>query len=255
MSLPDPLPPRRVPLVVIVGGLGTGWNTVRALLEVGDPGPNAIVGYDWPLPERDPGLAEIARHAAAYRRNVLSVPGQLDAILAWGARQAWADPARVSLLGFSLGAFEVPAAQRIAEERGVAIRATVLGYGGAPIGAVIAGHPGVRHRWARRLLGAVADVFLRPVEPSNHLPHLHGRFLVLGAASDRIMARAASERLAALTPEPKTVLWVEGDHTGLAPEKRKLLSRAVDATCAWLRAEGAMDSPAAAPARAVAAPP
>jgi hypothetical protein len=254
VSLPDPMPSRRIPLVVIVDGLGGGADPVRAMSEVaGDAGPNAFVGYDWPLPAREPAHSEVVRRLPEYRRDVLSVPGQLDAILAWGTRQAWADPARVSLLGFSLGAFVVPAAQRIAAEHGVAIRWTALAYAGAPIGAVIAGNPHTP-RWARPVIGAPVDLLLRPVEPSNHLPHLRGRFLVLGATSDRLIARAASERLAALTPEPRTIVWIEGVHMGLAPDKRELLARVVHLTRAWLVEQGAIDPSAPAPARAPAAP-
>jgi hypothetical protein len=246
VSLPDPMPSSRIPLVVIVDGIGGGADPVRAMSEVaGDPGPNAFVGYDWPLPSPDPAVSEIVRQSPEYRRRVLSVPGQLDAILAWGTRQAWADPARVSLLGFSLGAFVVPAAQRIAAEHGVAIRWTALAYAGAPIGAVIAANPHAGPAWARPLIRGGVDLLLRPVEPSNHLPQLRGRFLVLGATSDRIIARATAERLAALTPEPKTVVWVEGAHTGLAPAKRELLGRVVNLTRAWLVEQGAID-----PARA-----
>ncbi|HET8540402.1 MAG TPA: hypothetical protein VFL83_11070 [Anaeromyxobacter sp.] len=252
VSLPDPLPPGRLPLVVILGGLRGGSRSVRDIAQiVGDPGPNAFVGYDWPLPTREPGVGEIVRRLPEFRRSVLSVPGQVDAILAWAARRPWADPARVSVLGFSLGAFVAPAAQRIAEERGAAIRWTAIAYAGAPIGAVIAGHPRAGPAWLRPALGAGADLLLHPVEPSNHLPHLRGgRFLVLGAASDRLIARPAAERLAALVPEPRTVVRIEGDHMGVGPQKWVLLARVVDVTRAWLVEQGAIDAPAPLPARA-----
>ena len=250
VSLPDPIPRGRIPLVVILGGLRGGSDSIREIAQVvGDPGPNAFVGYDWPLPTREPGVAEIVRRLPELRRSILSVPGQVDAILAWAGRRPWADPARVTLLGFSLGAFVAPAAQRIAQERGVAIGWTAIAYAGAPIGAVIAGHPGAGPAWLRPALGAGADLLLRPIEPSNHLPHLRGRFLVLGAASDRLIARAAAERLAALAPEPRTVVRIEGDHMGVGPEKLKRLGRVVDVTRSWLLEQGAIDPPAPLPAR------
>jgi dienelactone hydrolase len=255
VSLPDPLPPRRIPLVVILGGLGGGSNSIRQISDVvGDPGPNAFVGYDWPLPTREPGVAEIVRRVPEFRRDVLSVPGQVDAILAWATRRAWADPGRLSLLGFSLGGFVVPAAQRIAQEHGVAIRWTALAYAGAPIGDVIAGHPKAGPRWVRRVLGAGADLLLGPVEPSNHLPHLRGRFLVLGAASDHLIARTPAERMEALTPEPRTVVRIAGDHMGVGADRWKLLARVVDVTRAWLVEQGAIDPPSPQAVRASPAP-
>lgn len=250
VSLPDPMPPRRVPLVVVLGGLRGGSGSIREISSVaGDPGPNAFVGYDWPLPTREPGVVEIVLRLPELRRGVLQVPGQVDAILAWAATQDWVDPARVSLLGFSLGAFVVPAAQRIAQERGVPIRWTVIAYGGAPIGKVIAGHPGAGPRWLRPALGAAADLLLRPVEPSVHLPHLRGRFLVLGAATDRLIAPGAAKRMVELTPEPRTVVRMEGDHMGVGANRRKLLERVVHVSRTWLVEAGAIDLPPAAPVR------
>jgi dienelactone hydrolase len=241
VSLPDPTPPGRLPLVVVLGGLANGSRSLRELAELAELGPNAFVGFDWPLPSREPGVAEIVRRLPEFRRSVLSVPGQVDAIVAWAAAQPWADPDRVSLLGFSLGAFVAPGAQRLAQERGFAVRWTVLGYAGAPIGAVIAGHPKAGPAWLRPALGRATDLLLRPVEPSHHLPHLRGRFLVLGAATDRLIERGAAERFAALTPEPHEIVWVEGDHLGLG-DKRKLLARVVSESRSWLEAQGAIDA-------------
>jgi dienelactone hydrolase len=241
VSLPDPIPGRPVPLVIVVGGLRGGSNAVRELTAVaGDLGPNAIVGFDWPLP-RDPGPLDIALHVPTLRRHVLSVPGQVDALLAWASHEPWADGERVSLLGFSLGGFVVPAAQRLAEERGASVRWTVLAYAGAPIGAVIAGHPGVQPRWVASLLGSAADLMLRPVEPSLHLPHLRGRFLLLGAArADRLIAPAAAARMRELTPQPRTVVLIRGDHMGVGPDKHRLLAEVIRLTRSWLVEQGAI---------------
>jgi dienelactone hydrolase len=250
VSLPEPMPRTPIPLVVVLGGLRGGSESIRDISRVvGDPGENAFVGYDWPLPTREPGVVEILIRLPEYRRNVLSVPGQVDAILAWALRTGWADPSRVSLLGFSLGAFVAPASQRLAEQRGVAVRWTILAYAGAPIGEVIAGHPNAGPPWARAALGAGADLLLRPIEPSAHLPHLRGRFLVLGATTDRLIARAAAERMEALTPEPRTIVRIEGDHMGRGAERWTLLARVVDVSRSWLVEQGAIDAPIAAPAR------
>jgi dienelactone hydrolase len=248
VSLPEPMPPGRVPLVVVLAGLRGGSDGIRHLSRVvGDPGMNAFIGYDWPLPTREPGLGDVLIRLPSWRRNVLSVPGQVDAILVWALQQRWADPSRVSLLGYSLGGFAVPAAQRLAELRGVAVRCTILAYAGAPIGAVIAGHPKAGPRWARAMLGAGADLLLRPMEPSLHLPHLRGQFLVLGAASDRLIARSAAARMEALTPAPRTIVHIEGDHMGIGRDRWKLLARVVDVSRSWLVQQGAIDPPQGVP--------
>lgn len=242
VSLPEPMPGGPIPIVVVLGGLGSGSDSLREITAVsGDPGPSAFIGYDWPLPMREPGVAQIVLRVPEFRRGVLAVPAQVDAILSWASSQPWADPGRVSLLGFSLGAFVVPATQRLVQQRGASVRWTVLGYAGAPIGAVIAAHPNAGPRWLRPILGAGADLLLHPVEPSLHLPHLRGRFLVLAAGDDRLIERAASRRLAELTPEPRTVIELAGDHMGVGPDRRKLLARVIDVSRAWLVDQGAIE--------------
>jgi hypothetical protein len=242
----------RVPVVVVLGGLRGGSDSLRELTSVGgELGPNAFVGYDWPLPTHDPSVADVLLGLLDYRRGALSVPGQVDAILAWATRQPWADPRRVSLLGFSLGGYAVPAVQRLVQERGAGVGWTVLGYAGAPIGDVIAGHPGAGPAWLRPAVGASAELFLRPIEPALHLPHLRGHFLVIGGAGDGLIARAAALRLAEVTPEPRTVVELGGEHMGVGPEKEKLLARVIDVSRTWLVEHGAIEpaSPAAARAR------
>jgi hypothetical protein len=241
VSLPDPVPAEGAPVVMVLGGLSGASRSIRRISEIaGDPGPNAFIGYDWPLPPEEPPLHEIALRLPALRRAVLSVPGQVDAILAWAAQQRWADPGRVSLLGLSLGAFVAPATQRLVEERGARVGWTILGYAGAPIGAVIAGHPGVRPAWIAGALGAVADLVLRPIEPSVHLPRVHGRFLLLRAGKDRLVAPGAALRLTDLTPEPRKEIVVEGDHMGVGRDRWKLLEQVVALSRAWLVSEGAI---------------
>jgi hypothetical protein len=241
VSLPEPLPEGPIPLVFVLGGLEGGTRSIGRITEaIGDPGPNAFVAYDWPLPPKEPSAVEIAAHLVGLRRNALSIPGQVDAMVTWTSRQRWADPERVSLLGFSLGSFVAPAAQRVVEAHGARVGWTIIAYGGAPIGAVIAGHPGVRPRWAAPLLGAAMDLLLRPVQPAEHLPRLHGRFLLLRGGSDRLIPAAAAARLVDLAPQPRTVVVLEGDHMGLGPDKKKLLARAVAATRTWMIEQGAL---------------
>ncbi|BDG01508.1 alpha/beta hydrolase family protein [Anaeromyxobacter oryzae] len=246
VSLPEPLPETPLPVVVVLGGLRGGSNAIRELGEVaGDAGPNAIVGFDWPFPDREPGLLEIVLESPAWRRNALSVPGQVDVLLRWAADRPWADRGRVSLLGFSLGGFVVPAAQWLVERRGENIGWTVIAYAGAPIGDVIARHPKVKPRWLAGALGAASDLLLRPVEPSFYLPELHGRFLLLGGRTDRLIALAAAERMRRLTPQPNTVRFMEGDHMGVGAGKQALLREVIASTRAWLLQEGAIEPPRA----------
>jgi len=206
-------------------------------------GLNAIVGYDWPLPIRPPrGLALLLATPELYRQ-ALRAPGQIASALAWANRQAWADPHRVSLLGFSLGALVAPAAQRLASARGHPVGYTILAYGGAPLGALFAANPHTGPVWVRAAMGWLIDLFLRPLEPTLHLPLLTGRFLSLAGSDDRLIPASARARLNDAIPAPKEVLTLAGDHMGVGAEKAALLRAVIETSQGWLVRQGAIDRP------------
>ncbi len=240
LSLPDPLPEGPLPVIVVLGGLGTGEENLRHIQE---PGNNALVGYDWPVPPRLPRGLALVRHIPDLYRRLMGVPGQVAAGLAWVAQRPWADSERVSLLGFSLGALVAPAVQRLAAVRGRSVGWTVLAYGGAGLGALLANHPGLRPRWMGPLYGRLADLILRPLEPALHLPYLSGRFLVISGRDDTFIPAPASARFRSLTPEPKTVAVLEGGHMGVGPGQRALLAEILRLSRDWLVAEGAVNAP------------
>ena len=117
----------------------------------------------------------------------------------------------------------------------------MLGYGGVGLDALVEGDQRIRPSWIRPFLGAAAALLLGPLEPADHLPHLTGHFLVLGATSDTIVASRASASLEALTPEPKTIVHTIGDHIGTGSDRRAQLQQAMATTRRWLIAEGAVD--------------
>jgi hypothetical protein len=119
----------------------------------------------------------------------------------------------------------------------------VLAYGGAPLGALLADHRAIRPDWLRPIVGALATVLLRPVDPVEHLPHLAGRFLLLGGRADRLIPHAAADRMRALTPDPKTVVLFTGDHLGVGLGQRALLERIIRTSTEWLIETGAVTPP------------
>ncbi len=241
VSLPHPGPEGPLPASVLVGGLGPGERTLAYLRA--PAGDNAIVAYDWPVPETTPrGAGWVLRAPGLYRR-ILSVPAQVAAALDWASRQPWADERRISLLGFSLGALAAPAAQRLADEAGHAVRWTVLAYGGTDLGELLAAHPRVRPDWVKPLLSRVVDLLLRPIEPAHHLPHLDGRFLVLGGRDDELVPRRPARRFQALTPAPKTTVELGGEHIGMGPGQTALLDEIIRVSRGWLIDRGAIRAP------------
>ena len=238
VSLPDPLPAGPMPVVVVLGGLGTGLKNIRHVPPAGD---NVLVGYDWPIPRKFPKGLDLVRDLPELYRGAFSVPGQIAAAVDWVAAQAWADPARVSLLGFSLGAIAAPAAQRLLEARDREVGWTVLAYGGAELGALVAHHPRVSPKAAAPLLGRLAGWLFRPLEPARHLPHLSGRFLVIGGREDGLVPERSARLMRELAPEPKTLRLLDGQHMGVGRGQEALLREILGITEAWLVAQGAVN--------------
>jgi pimeloyl-ACP methyl ester carboxylesterase len=108
---------------------------------------------------------------------------------------------------------------------------------------LLAGHPRVRPDWLRPIVGELATLLLRPVDPVEHLPHLTGRFLLLGGRADELIPKAAADRMRAVTPEPKTVVLFTGDHMGVGPGQMELLERIVRTSTEWLIEMGAVNPP------------
>ena len=88
LSLPDPLPPKKIPLVLVMGGLVTGEDSIRYIKDAGD---NAIVGYAWPVPVRLHGVSDFMLQAPGLYHNVMTIPGQVASALHWLIEQPWAD--------------------------------------------------------------------------------------------------------------------------------------------------------------------
>jgi dienelactone hydrolase len=248
ISFPDPLPARKLPVLIVLGGLGTGEENIDYLKGMGD---NVLVGYDWPLPEQFPKTNSVAaridlasRIPDLYRR-LMRVPPQVASGIDWIVRQPWADGTHISLLGFSLGAVAAPSIEGVAEHSGLHIGWTIIAYGGAPLGGVLAAAiaNSKEHVWYYGLLPPLIDLLLSPLEPTRHLPALHSRFLVLEGQNDERFPDALRARLRQAVPDPKDVIVLEGPHLGLAPNKLALLDRIIEVSKHWLIESGAANAP------------
>ena len=238
VSLPEPLPKRPLPVVVVLGGLGPGLDAIRHLPPAGQ---NVIVGYDWPLPEKLPKGFALLREGAALYGQLLRVPGQIAEAVRWVAAQPWAEQDRISVLGFSLGALAAPGAQRVLEAQGLSVGWTVLAYGGADLGNLVRHHPRLVPSWLRPLADWIAGTYLRPLDPAEHLPHLSGRFLLIGGKDDGLVPEASARLMRDLAPEPKTVVLLDGQHIGVGKGQEALLHEILKVVESWLTEQGAVN--------------
>ncbi len=240
LSLPEPMPPGRLPALFVLGGLGTADENIR---HVPDAGANAVVGFDWPMGVDLPSGREFLANLPSLYRQTLSTPGQVAAAIAWLGHQPWIDHDRINLLGFSLGAIATPAIQRLAEDSGHRIASTILAYGGGPVYALVTSHPLLADRWFTQPLAIALDIVFRPIDPIVHLPHIEGSFLVMQGTEDRLIGPAAVASFAAQVPEPKTIRVFEGDHMGVGPGQTALLQRIIDTSTTWLIAQRSVRLP------------
>ncbi len=238
LSLPDPLPPQKIPVVLVMGGLVTGEDSIRYIKDAGD---NAIVGYAWPIPVRLHGISAFMLQAPGLYHNVMAIPGQVASALHWLIEQPWADAGRISLLGFSQGALAVPSVQDIAVNNGTRVGWTIIAYGGAPLGALLAANPHMKPTWLRVAMAPLVDLVFHSLEPTVHLPRLSGKFLVLEGRDDNLIPEAARNLLREAVPEPKTVVTFEGNHMGVGPDKMALLQKIIETSKKWLIENGAIN--------------
>ncbi len=161
-------------------------------------------------------------------------PAQVASALRWLTEQPWADAERISLLGCSQGALAVPAVQDIAAHDGIRIGWTIIAYGGAPLGTLLAANPHMKPTWLRKALAPLVDLVFHPLEPTVHLPRLSGKFLVLEGRDDRLIPERARNVLREAVPEPKTVITFEGTHMGVGPDKMALLQKIIETSKSWL---------------------
>jgi dienelactone hydrolase len=217
---------------LVLGGLDSGR---RSLRHVRRHGRNALVAVSYPGPA-DWDEVGVIRKAPALRAAAHAVPLAVASLTAWLRREPFTDPARVSLLGFSLGAFVAPASARVAQLLGPPFAHLVLAYGGADLPAVVTANLRVRQALLRRAAGYGLAGLVGPIEPAHHLPHLRTEALILYGQSDPKVPLACAQAMASAYAGPRTVEVFQGPH--LDPRNPALMERVRASAEAWLRARG-----------------
>jgi pimeloyl-ACP methyl ester carboxylesterase len=167
------------------------------------------------------------------------VPRQLAAVVRWTRAQPWADPDRVSLVGVSLGALVLPAAQRMAAAHGERLGPSILAYGGTGLFDILRANlaqDGAAVAYAAAGLGSLG---LRALEPASHLPHLAGEFLLINGRDDPRIPASSAAGLHRLTPQPKEVRFLSAGHFDAGDQE--LLDEILALCRAWLARRGGLD--------------
>lgn len=235
ISLPAHPLAGRLPVLVILGGLEVGRDSLRY---VGTHGDNALVAVQYPRSATYWYEGTPLRKLPAIRTAALAMPARIASLAAWLRAQPWADPHRVSLLGYSFGAFFVPACARVARADGQGFSFLVMAYGGADLARVFDANVRLRPRILQWATGRLLAAAVHPLEPALHLPRLPEDALFVTGLRDRKVPLASARRMQQLKPEPKTV--IELDTTHMSPSNPALTRQIVETTRTWLVARGAI---------------
>jgi len=235
-----PVGAQRRAAVVLLGGAGRGSRIVEAAgietLE-GDALPALIVAPDYPAhlgPRAWRGAAAIST-LFGLRAAALNTVGGVLLLVDYLQARADVDPRRIFLMGGSLGA-EVVVIAGALDARPAAVVAL---YGAANLGPLVAHtltHPAQRHpysRWSAAAAGYGLAVLLAPLEPRRYAAGIAPRpFLMVNGADDSLVPREYVLALYDAAREPKTLVWVPGEH--IQPEETALIVGSVGIVRAWL---------------------
>ncbi|HYG89480.1 MAG TPA: hypothetical protein VD978_24865 [Azospirillum sp.] len=227
-----------VPVVIVIGGFGSAPETLR---RVATYGSNAIVAYGWPDREllQDDTESSLRRILAAHHA-IHRVPVQIAALTRWAAAQPWADRQRLVLVGVSLGAVVLPAAEQLLATSGLARGPTVLAYGGVGLSAMAERNlRRVPEPW-RRPAAAIIGFALRRVEPGDYLSAIHGPLLIIRPTTDAYVPQSSIDEMIRRAPDSKTVVTLDGGH--IHPKSPETLAALLRASRAWLQSLDAVNA-------------
>ena len=239
ISFPNPMPSYPLPVLFILGGLETGFDSVQHVSDIGD---NILVGYNWPINSKLPKGISILTESPSIYKGIYKSPGQIAKAIEWVSDQSWSEKEKISLLGFSIGAIASPAVQHIIENRGLTnIGWTVLAYGGTNIGQLVNSNPNIKPKWAKPLFGWIIQLLFNPIDPKEHLEYISGNFLLINGKDDEFIPKESSSLMQKLTPSPKNIILLDGKHMGVGEKQKELLSIIIKETRMWLKQNGAIN--------------
>ncbi len=225
---PETAPGQTLPVIIVMGGEGTGKDAVDL---VGEPQGVAYLALDYPY-EGDQELDAFWESLAAIpgiQQAFLDSPPAMSLALDWALRQPWVDPENVELVGASLG---VPFTA-VAGALDTRFTRVWLLHGGAKNVPWVmhVGRRYVENEFLRGLLarGALLLVYGNSFETLDWIPEIAPRPLVIVAAKDDDFVPPEAQQPfidAAEASEYVEIVWTEGRH--IRPTRREELQQLLD---------------------------
>ena len=236
ISLPDSIPVEGLPIMIVLGGLEIGRESLKYIPAQGQ---NIVIAYQYPYHPRYWYDKSKITQIPAIQAAVMKVPAQVVALADWAKQQFWSDKKRVSVLGYSFGAFFLPAIYHLADHHQLNLGPAVMAYGGVDIYAVLMNNLKFVSAFPRMIVAWTAASAIYPMEPSLHLPYLKGEFLVINGRTDHQIPEVCWQKFQQLTPKPKTVMILDAGH--MHPSKPELTLRVVEISRQWLLERNAIN--------------
>lgn len=236
ISLPESVPESGLPVLIILGGLEVGRESLRYIPYHGQ---NILIAYQYPYSPRYWYQGSPLRQIPAIQRAALKVPSQTVTLGRWMRRQSWWSGTPVSLLGYSFGAMFVPAIHSVSDPQEGIFGSTVLAYGGADLSILF--HANLELPEPLRSLGAfLLETAVYPLEPLHHLNRMSGNILVMNGLKDDQVPGASWKLLQNRISSPKTVKLLDRGH--MHPKKKELTLQIVRISQEWLADQGAINA-------------
>jgi|GEM_PF-339653 len=235
VSLPPDVPEKGLPVLLILGGLEVGRQSLKYIPY---HGKNILVAYQYPYSPvywyRSSPLSQIP----AIQSAALSVPSQITALHEWIRRQPWAGKNSVNLLGYSFGAMFLPAICHLSQEQSIQFGPVVIAYGGADLYRLF--HTNLDFiEPVRSVVAVLMETVIYPLEPLLHLPHMSGEFFAVNGLYDDQIPEESWRLLHRHLPEPKTLRILQEGH--MHPKRRELTLRLVRMSQEWLGDQGTIN--------------
>lgn len=225
---PAVAPGETLPVIVVMGGEGTGKNAVDL---VGAPQGIAYLALDYPY-EGDQELDafwESLNAIPGIQQAFLDSPPAMSLAVDWAEQQSWFDPDNVELVGASLGVPFTAVAGALDERF---TRVWLLHGGAENVPWVMhVGRRYVENEFLRGLLTRLALllVYGNSFEAIDWIPEIAPRPLIIVAArNDDFVPPEAQQPFieAAAASEHIEIVWTEGRH--IRPTRREELQQLLD---------------------------
>lgn len=235
VSFPQIMPEKQYPVLLILGGLEIGRQSLQYIPYHGE---NILIAYQYPYSPaywyRHSPVSQVPKIQSA----AFSVPDQVTKIGKWVHSQSWAEQRPVNLLGYSFGAMFLPAVYHLAQSDSAIFGPGILAYGGADLYNLFRANLEAQEPW--KSLGAwLLDTAVYPLEPLHHTSYMKGEFLLINGKYDDQIPKICWEQLQEAVPEPKTIMILEAGH--MNPKKPELTMEIVKYSQDWLAKNGAIN--------------